>query len=102
MRRPSVIFALAALSLVAVPARAAETGQEIVFSSDRAENLLGEIYAARVDGAGFRDITRNPAADTNAALSPDGTKLAFWSDRSGSQRRLPRAGGRHRPAQGPG
>jgi Tol biopolymer transport system component len=85
MRRPSVIFAVAALSLVAVPARAAaDTGQEIVFSSDRAENLRGEIYAARVDGAGFRDITRDPAADTNAALSPDGTKLAFWSDRSGS------------------
>jgi Tol biopolymer transport system component len=84
MRRPSVIVALAALSLFIVPAGAlAATGPEIVFSSDRAENLLGEIYSARVDGAGFRDITRNPAADTNAALSPDGSKLAFWSDRSG-------------------
>ena len=84
MRRPSFILALAALALLPAAAPAAGgTGQEIVFSSDRAENLFGEIYAARVNGAGFRDITRNPAAETNAALSPDGTQLAFWSDRSG-------------------
>ena len=84
MRRPPVIFALAALVLVGAPATGLAAGsQEIVFTSDRAENLFGEIYAARVDGAGFRDITRNPAADTNAALSPDGTRLAFWSNRNG-------------------
>ena len=85
MRRPPVIFALAALSLTLAPAGGvAAAGQEIVFSSDRAENLLGEIYSAKVSGAGFRDITRDPAADTNAALSPDGRQLAFWSDRSGT------------------
>jgi Tol biopolymer transport system component len=84
MRRPPVILALAALALFAAPAGAlAANGQEIVFTSDRAENLFGEIYAARVNGAGFRDVTQNPAADTNAALSPDGTQLAFWSNRSG-------------------
>jgi Tol biopolymer transport system component len=84
MRRPPFIFALAALCVTCAPTRTlAASGQEIVFSSDRAENLLGEIYAARVNGAGFRDITRDRAADTNAALSPDGTQLAFWSDRSG-------------------
>src|SRR3954447_4624049 len=84
MRRPFVIFALAALALALEPTGGlAAGGPEIVFSSDRAENLLGEIYSAKVDGAGFRDITREPAADTNAALSPDGTQLAFWSDRSG-------------------
>ena len=84
MRRPPVIFALAALVLLGAPAIGlAAGGQEIVFTSDRAENLFGEIYAARVNGAGFRDITRNPAADTNAALSPDGTRLAFWSNRTG-------------------
>jgi TolB protein len=85
MRRPPVIFALAALALVLAPAGGtAASGQEIVFSSDRAENLLGEIYSAKVSGAGFQDITRDPHADTNAALSPDGTQLAFWSDRSGT------------------
>jgi Tol biopolymer transport system component len=85
MRRPTVIFAVAALTLMlAPPAGLAASGQEIVFSSDRAENLLGEIYSAKVSGAGFRDITRDPSADTNAALSPDGSKLAFWSDRSGT------------------
>jgi Tol biopolymer transport system component len=84
MRRPPVILALAALALFAAPAGGlAAGGQEIVFTSDRAENLFGEIYAARVNGAGFRDVTRNPAADTNAALSPDGSELAFWSNRSG-------------------
>ncbi|MDX6569779.1 MAG: hypothetical protein QOH15_2357 [Gaiellales bacterium] len=85
MRRPPVIFALAALALMLAPTGGlAAGGQEIVFSSDRAENLLGEIYSAKVSGAGFRDITRDPAADTNATLSPDGTQLAFWSDRTGT------------------
>ena len=69
MRRPPVIFAIAALVLVGAPAAALATGgQEIVFTSDRAENLFGEIYAARVDGAGFRDITRNPAVVLKAPL----------------------------------
>jgi Tol biopolymer transport system component len=85
MRRPPLILALAVLTLMLTPVSGlTATGQEIVFSSDRAENLLGEIYSARVNGAGFRDITREPAADTNAALSPDGTQLAFWSDRGGT------------------
>jgi Tol biopolymer transport system component len=84
MRRPHSLFALAALILFAAPAGGlAASDGTIVFSSNRAENLYGEIYAARVNGAGFRDLTRNPAADTNAALSPDGTRLAYWSNRSG-------------------
>jgi Tol biopolymer transport system component len=84
MRRPHSLFALAALILFTAPAGGlAAGGEQIVFSSNRAENLYGEIYAARVNGAGFRDLTRNPWADTNAALSPDGTELAYWSNRGG-------------------
>jgi Tol biopolymer transport system component len=84
MPRQPLILALAALALLGVPSGGlAANTQQIVFASNRAENLYGEIYAARVNGAGFRDLTRNPAADTNASLSPDGTELAFWSNRSG-------------------
>jgi Tol biopolymer transport system component len=85
MRRPATLVALAAIVLLAAtPAGHAATSEQIVFSSNRAENLFGEIYTAQVNGGGFRDVTRNPAADTDAAVSPDGRELAFWSNRGGT------------------
>ena len=36
------------------------------------------------DGSGVRRITNNPAIDTTPTWSPNGTQIAFTSDRSGS------------------
>ncbi len=36
------------------------------------------------DGTGLVDLTNNPAYDESAAWSPDGSKIAFDSDRDGN------------------
>jgi len=53
----------------------------IVFTSER--NGLGQadIYRVHPDGSGLEQLTNDPAFDDQAALSPDGTRLAFVSSR---------------------
>jgi Tol biopolymer transport system component len=51
----------------------------IAFESNRDGNY--EIYVMSVDGSGQTRLTGNAAVDVDAAWSPDGTKLAFESDR---------------------
>ena len=53
----------------------------IIFSSDRDGNR--EIYVMLSDGTVQTRLTSNPAHDTDAVLSADGTKIAFSSDRDG-------------------
>ena len=48
-------------------------------------NVNGEIWKARVDGSDATNLTRNPATDQSPVWSPDGTRIAFHSDRSGTQ-----------------
>ena len=59
---------------------AAPTGQ-IVFESTR--DGQHEIYRMNADGSGQTRLTTNPATDNLPAISPDGTKVAFTSDRLG-------------------
>jgi len=59
----------------------AADGEHIVFQSQgKKENL----YVARVDGTGERQLTDDNFSDRVPRLSPNGTQVAFYSNRSGS------------------
>jgi Tol biopolymer transport system component len=76
------VAALLAIPLGVSSGRAATTPQ-FVFSADRAPSVSGEIY--RLDPSGHRvDLSRSPYQDTNPAVSWDGKRVAFVSDRGGS------------------
>ena len=52
-------------------------GQEIVF------DLLGDLYVMPITGGTAERLTSGPAFDVQPAYSPDGTQIAFTSDRAG-------------------
>jgi serine/threonine protein kinase len=55
-------------------------GRWIAFgSADRQEDL----FLVRTDGTGFRQITDDPYRDRGPRWSPDGSRLAFYSNRQG-------------------
>lgn len=64
-------------------------GRCFVFRSGRTGDF--DIFLASADGGSPRNLTDHPARDTFPALSPDGARLAFSSDRNG---RLDAATGR--------
>lgn len=67
-------------------------GKQIVFTSNRdAENLSVplfeqdfEIYVMDANGSNVRRLTTSPGIDTEPVFSPDGSKIAFASTRSGN------------------
>lgn len=69
-------------ALGAPAAHAATPGKDglIVFTSARDGNL--EIYSMAPDGSAQTNLSSDPARDEGAAVSPDGTKIAFSSSRS--------------------
>ena len=65
--------------------RCASVASEIVFASDRANANPGEIFSLQAGRAPV-DVSRSPAIDEDAAVAPNGKRVAFWSNRSGAMR----------------
>jgi Tol biopolymer transport system component len=80
-RTVSVTAGQTLTTLVGVTCRAA-LFDRIIFHSDRDGNL--EIYAMEPDGASQTRLTAHDAADLQPRVSPDGTRVAFYSNREGS------------------
>ena len=59
---------------------------KVVFTSYRISYLNAEIYIANLDGSNAIRLTDNPSPDYQPSLSPDGSKVAFSSLRSGTSR----------------
>jgi len=55
----------------------------IVYASTR-HRETADIYIKRISGTAVTQLTDDPANDVMPTLSPDGSKIAFASDRSGS------------------
>ena len=56
---------------------------------------LTDLWVMASDGTALRQLTNDPAGDTNGRWSPDGTSIFFLSTRSGSSQvwKIPSAGG---------
>ena len=78
---------------------ASEAGTSgIAFRSIRDGN--GEIYSMDADGGNQTNLSNNPAYDDHSTWSPDGSRIAFTTLRSGDYEALCRHGrGRRQPDQ---
>jgi Tol biopolymer transport system component len=61
-------------------------GQWIVFTSER--DGSADLYRMHPDGSGLERLTDDPAYDDQAALSPDGSRIAFVTTRAGGRANL--------------
>lgn len=61
----------------------AADGRTIYFSSTR-HTPTASIYSKSIDGTAVTQITSDPAHDIMPAVSPDGSRVAFASNRNGS------------------
>jgi len=80
--RIALVMAMSGVAVL-VPSTAGATlpggNGRIAFASERDGNF--EIYMMNPDGTGLVRLTNHPSNDFNPSWSPDGTKIAFASDR---------------------
>ncbi|MFW6083811.1 MAG: hypothetical protein ACODAA_01205, partial [Gemmatimonadota bacterium] len=65
-----------------LPGAISPDGTSIVFTGETADGA--EIFIAAIDGTGAMRITNNSVPDLFPTWSPDGTRIAFLSDRNGT------------------
>lgn len=58
-------------------------GEYMVYASTQ-HRPTADIYMKRLDGRSVTQLTADPAHDVMPAISPDGTRIAFCSNRAGS------------------
>jgi Tol biopolymer transport system component len=83
MRAALVGLALAAATLIGSADAVIRESGSILFYGSRAPDYYAEIYSVAADGSGRTNLTRAPAADEGSAVSPDGRRVAFVSQRDG-------------------
>jgi len=59
------------------------TGQRLLFSSTR-HHAAANLYIKSVDGVAVTQLTSDSSSDIQPAFSPDGTRVAFASNRGGN------------------
>ncbi|MEO1237973.1 MAG: DPP IV N-terminal domain-containing protein, partial [Planctomycetota bacterium] len=59
------------------------TGRYLVYASTR-HRQTADLYFQRVDGTAVTQLTTDPGNDVMPTLSPDGSQVAFASDRAGT------------------
>lgn len=59
-------------------------GDRVAFALSDPTGGGADIYTVRADGTGLTRLTDHEARDVGPALSPDGSQIAFASDRSGN------------------
>src|SRR5919205_885842 len=93
-RRAGLVPALALLTLAAAlaptraaaqsaPAKAQSPNGQIVFQSDRGGDF-SDIYVVDADGKHETRLTTDPADESNPVWSPDGSQIAFVTNRRGA------------------
>src|SRR5215510_13820391 len=61
----------------------AADGKSVLFTSERNGAGQSDVFRAALDGTRMEPVVTGPAVDDAAALSPDGTRVAFVSTRNG-------------------
>src|SRR5829696_5354179 len=68
-------------------------GAKLAFDSNRADpdpddpNVINDIFTMNLDGSGIVKLTHSESLDSDAGWSPDGSQIAFASDRARSSGR---------------